>query len=325
MNGPQIVLFADGGPSVGTGHIFRQYPIFCCLQAMGISAEMWVPLAQESLNNLGVRGVQSAPEEPQTIALILSSFAPSVVVLDTYRHLSEITELLEFTNCKLAIFDDHFRVKRKVALIVNSSPAENAGDYDPDLATQFLIGPEYASISKSFLAARQSHRVSGDISNVLVALGGSDFGQNLPLLLGATMPLLQSSTRICVLGGHPISMDVPGNIKLTWGWLDQDILAQRMPDFDLAILAGGTMLWQAACVGIPTLSWPQTPGQEAHAAAWQKKGVVVAIKSLDAMPATLEQLQSVTVRQELSIAGRTLIDGLGATRIASCLSEMLKR
>jgi len=323
MSEPRIVLFADGGPNIGAGHIFRQYPIFRCLLAMGISAEMWVPLEQESLNELGVKDVRSIPIEPSAIALALNAFAPAVVVLDTYRHLSELIELLEVNDRSLVVFDDHFRVKRKVALIVNSSPAADAGNYDLGLASQVLTGPDYASVSNGFLDARLLYRVAPKISRILVALGGADFCQNLPNLLRVVIPLLQTQTQIFVVGGRPASIDVPRNIELTWGWLDQDILARRMADIDLAILAGGTMLWQAACVGVPTLSWPQTPGQMVHAASWKAKGAIIAVKDLNTIPSALEQLQSLPLREELSAAGRKAIDGLGATRIAVHLSELL--
>lgn len=324
MSASHIALFADGGVGIGTGHIFRLYPIFRCLLSMGVPVEMWVPLGEESLAQLGLKGVQPAPVEPQAIVSALSRTAPAVVVLDTYRHLPQLCEPLDDRDCRLAIFDDHFRVSREVALIVNSSPVVSTGDYDPRLASQFLLGPAYASISGGFAEARLRYAVSGGISRILVALGGADSHGNLPALLDATLPLLQNPVEICVLSARPISVGVPGNVKLTLEWLDQDSLAQRMPDFDLAILAGGTMLWQTACVGIPTLSWPQSPGQEGHAAAWESKGAVIAIKGLDALPAALTRLQSSRTRLELSNAGRNLVDGLGASRIAACLCSMLK-
>lgn len=324
MSTPRIVFFADGGAGIGTGHIFRLYPVFCCLRAMGVSAEMWVPLEEESLVQLGLKDVQQAPDDPKSIAVALSRPAPTVVVLDTYRHLEQLYELLDEQGCRLAVFDDHFSVDRQVALIVNSSPAVRAGDYASGLANKMLLGPAYASISSGFAEARTRYVVSKDISSILVALGGADVRGNLSALLGAILPLLQTPMEICVLSARPISMDLPAHIKLTWAWLDQDSLAQRMPDFDLAILAGGTMLWQTACVGLPTLSWPQTPWQERHATTWENEGAVIIIKELDVLPAALARLQSPRLRSQLSHAGRKLVDGLGASRIATYLCSMLE-
>lgn len=325
MSTVRIVLFADGGVGIGTGHIFRLYPIFRCLHTMGVPTEMWAPLEKESLDQLGLKDVLSASVDPKAVVAALARPSPAIVVLDTYRHLDQLYESLDIRGCRLAIFDDHFRVNREVALVVNSSPAVSTGDYAPHLADQFLLGPAYASVSSGFAEARSRYAVSRNISSILVALGGADTRGNLPVLLGAILPLLRTSVEICVLSARPISMNVPEHVKLTWAWLDQDNLARRMPDFDLAILAGGTMLWQTACVGVPTLSWPQTTGQEGHAAAWESRGAVIAIKRLDALPAALARMQSLRLRQELSTAGRNMVDGLGASRIAACLFSMLER
>jgi spore coat polysaccharide biosynthesis predicted glycosyltransferase SpsG len=291
---------------------------------MGVPAEMLVPLGEESLAQLGLEGVKPAPSDPEAMVAALCRPAPAIVVLDTYRHLQQLYGLLGERGCRLAIFDDHFCVTREVALIVNSSPVVSADDYDADLASRFLLGPAYASVSDGFAEARSRYAVSTDISSILVALGGTDVRGNLPALLGSLLSLLQTPMEICVLSARPISMDAPDHVKLTWVWLDQDSLAQRMPDFDLAILGGGTMLLQTACVGIPTLSWPQTTGQQRHAAAWESKDAVIAIKGLDALAAALSRLQSPRLRLQLSRAGRSVVDGLGASRIAACLCSMLE-
>jgi spore coat polysaccharide biosynthesis predicted glycosyltransferase SpsG len=319
-----IVLFADGGISIGTGHIFRLYPIFRCLRTMGVSAEMWVPLEQGLLAKLGLEGVQLASVDPKDVVATLSRSAPAVVILDTYRHRQQLYKLLDKGGHRLVIFDDHFCVDRKVELIVNSSPMVSADNYVTGLARKFLLGPAYTSVSGCFVEARSRYVVSREISSILVALGGSDTCGSLRVLLGTMLPLLQSPMEICVLSAIPISMDTPEHVKLTCVWLDQDSLAQRMLDFDLAILAGGTMLWQTACVGLPTISWPQTPRQKKHAATWESKGAIFIITELDALSDVLTQLRSQHLRLQMSNVGRDLVDGLGAHRIAACLHSMLE-
>jgi UDP-2,4-diacetamido-2,4,6-trideoxy-beta-L-altropyranose hydrolase len=164
--------------------------------------------------------------------------------------------------------------------------------------------------------------VKQDIRRIMVALGGEDARGNLPSLLASLLPLLREPVDICVPGAHPVAIRLPDHVTLTWEWLKQDALARRMAEFDLAILAGGTMLWQAACVGVPTISWPQTQGQKGHATAWKRQGALIVIKSLNDLPAAWAWLQSPDSRQQLSRAGRGLIDGLGASRIAACLQSM---
>jgi len=324
VNAPEILLFADGGPGVGAGHMYRLYPVFRSLRELGVPAQMWAPLANAALARLGLHDIQSAPDDIKTMIAELSRPAPTIVVLDTYRHLPELCEAFGEQGCSITIFDDHFRVTSKVALIVNSSPAVKAGDYASGLTEKILLGPAYASIACGFAEARSRYMVSKSISSILIALGGVDASGNLPDLLGTTLPLLETPVEICVLGLRPFALDVPKHVTLNWEWLQQDALAQRLADFDLAILAGGTMLWQTACVGVPTISWPQTTGQEGHAAAWENQGAIVVIKGLEDLPAVLVRLESQHLRMQISRAGRELVDGLGAGRIASCLASMLE-
>ena len=84
------------------------------------------------------------------------------------------------------------------------------------------------------------------------------------------------------------------------------------------------MLIQTACVGLPTISWPQTPEQQKHAAAWERRGAIIAMRGLDALPVSLSRLQSQSFRLQLSHLGRSLVDGLVAGRIAVQLRSILE-
>lgn len=323
MNTTRIDLFADAGPGVGTGHIFRLYPVFSCLRKLGVDAEMSVPLSAEELQALGVEGVQPVSGDCRKTIEAFCRSDSGVVVLDTYRHLQDWFQAICGGGRQLAIFDDHFRVDRKVDLIVNSSPAVTEEDYPAGLANRFLLGTSYASLFAGFTEARERYMVAPRVSNILVALGGSDTRGNLPELLRVLNSLLLQPVELRVLGEHIIDIKVHDYVKLSVGWLDQKSLARRMPDFDLAILAGGSMLWQTCCVGVPTISWPQAPGQQRHAGALERKGAVKVIHDLDELPEAFVRLQAQDQRVKLSNAGRGLFDGQGATRIASCLLEML--
>jgi spore coat polysaccharide biosynthesis predicted glycosyltransferase SpsG len=322
VNSPKIILFADAGEGVGTGHIFRLLPIFIRLREMQVATEMWVPLPQESLLALGLTDMKPVKQELLISALIESE--PTLVVIDTYRQRDKLLQVLDKQNCSVALFDDHFDVKRKVKLIVNSSPSVTSDDYDSALADDFFLGPAYASISNTFLLERSRYQVSGTISRILVALGGMDVARNLPALLNVLVTWIRHPAEICVLTTQPIMMVFPDHINLSQVWLDQDTLSQRMPEFDLAILAGGTMLWQTACVGLPTISWPQTAQQKGHAAAWGSMGTLIVINNLNALSDALVQLQSQVRRKELSLAGSNLIDGKGASRIAEYLYSITR-
>jgi spore coat polysaccharide biosynthesis predicted glycosyltransferase SpsG len=320
---PKVLFLADAGDSVGSGHVFRVYPVFKAICLNGFEAEMCVPLSEERLWQLGLYGVQSVPTELPKMIAALEQSHPTVIVIDTYRFREQLIIHFQQKHCKVVVFDDHLDVNRKVSLIINSSLSITTEDYSVRMADKYLLGAKYTSLSSYFSDQSSQYVVAKKIAKIMVALGGTDVHSNIPTLLAALFPNLDDPVEICVLSERPMSIIAPENIKLTLNWVSQDVLASYMREFDLAILAGGTMLWQTACVGLPTLSWPQTRGQVLHAATWADKGVVLTFKEIADFPSIFKEVQFHKTRQRMSDIGRSLVDGKGANRIAGHINRLL--
>ena len=319
----QISLFADAGQGVGAGHIFRVYSVFRRLRAMGIASRMFVSLPEQELRGLGLLGVSSAPADIADAISLLLSTRPVVALLDTYRDVPQWLDRLGSNSVLIGMFDDHFLIDRPVAIIVNANPEISVEDYAEELATTYLLGPSFASLSEGFLRGRRPYVVRSIVSRVLLALGGDDSQGNLSAYVEATAAAFRHPIALQVVGSRSISLDVAAHVQLDFGWVNQHQLVERMQSADLAMIGGGSMILQTSCIGIPTLCWPQDPKQAQHALAWQAKGAVVVMSSLDDLANVVLDVMPEQRRRQLSESARILVDGLGAQRIADCLLATL--
>ncbi len=318
--GSPIVLYAEAGTGVGLGHVFRLYPLFQRMTSVGVRAEMIVPLPQDRLRNLGLDGVREVLGEQDSIERELARLQPRWVVLDSYRYLNRLSRFLrQRPGCKVMVFDDHYTLEEKVDVVINFSPAADSSRYRQDIAGRFLMGPDFSPIAAAFVEARQNYRVRPEVQNILVALGGDDVNANIGGLISAALRIVNQSVGVDLLGNR--LPDRPTNGVRVVGWLSQEDLGRRTVQYDLAVLAGGSMLHQFACVGVPVISWPQTAMQQRHASAWQDVGSVSILGRPDELHGAVSGMQSSEQRSRLSAAGRSSVDGRGAERIVAYLGR----
>jgi spore coat polysaccharide biosynthesis predicted glycosyltransferase SpsG len=318
-----VLLYADAGPGAGMGHIFRQYPLFQEMKSIGIPAKLFISLPEKQLATLGLVDVCGISDDQQEIQRVFSRSSSTAVVLDSYKYTNPICRLIrQQSNSRIAVFDDHYTLVEKTDILINTSPSVEATKYQKEIAKVFLFGPPYSPISSAFMDARKKYIVRPSIQRILVGLGGDDVQNNLGTLLNVLGKNSNNDFSIDVLGGRiPSKASKYVNIL---GWVEQPELASRLSDYDLAILAGGSMLHQFACVGLPVISWPQTANQKRHASAWQAKGAVTILEDPSKLPALYTRLQNGAVRQGMFKASRKTVDGKGIERIVSkLLSQQL--
>lgn len=309
------IFFADAGPGVGLGHVFRAYALFVEMTARGFDARFLVPISAQQLQELGIACAEPVPDNYSAIRNAVLGLRPSILVLDTYRRLAELLRLArDEAHAIVVVFDDHYRISEPVNAVVNASPAANAARYQR-VVGHALLGPAYASIHPSFRQARERFAVRAEVERVLVALGGADTAGNFRRLVRELSNHIPASTEVIALTSGPLGIEATPRIREV-GWVTQPDLADLMSRSDLAVFGGGSMLSQAASIGLPVISWPQTPRQRDNAQAWGTLGMLVQINELDQLAGAAGQIAHAAFRESISNAGRSAVDGVGASRIA---------
>jgi spore coat polysaccharide biosynthesis predicted glycosyltransferase SpsG len=195
------------------------------------------------------------------------------------------------TTTKYLVFDDYATKPRDCAdITLNPCALQSSGEYNPRL----LFGARYACIRREVREGKQS---GTDGLSVFTSLGGDE----RELTAEIEMRLFDAA-KVPVMSAYAIA---------------------AMRGADIAIVAGGVTALECAHRGIPMVLLQQGADQRMNIdglaqadAALVAKDPAQAVELAAALCANAER------RQQMSAAGRALIDGKGALRVAK---EMERR
>lgn len=106
-------------------------------------------------------------------------------------------------------------------------------------------------------------------------------------------------------------------------------MARLMADADIGIGAGGSSVWERACLALPSITIVVAENQQAVARELERRGASL---SLDAQALAFEAMLSAewyslsandTTRKTMSERSAALCDGQGADRVAEAVLELV--
>jgi UDP-2,4-diacetamido-2,4,6-trideoxy-beta-L-altropyranose hydrolase len=320
MTSPRILFVCDAGPGVGGGHVMR------CLTLAGALAEKGAGCAFVRTPEAADVLARYAPDIP----LADEDAAADLVVLDSYRMAPATEALWRERARRLAVIDDLAR-PHDADVVLDPSFGRETRDY---AAPVVLAGPSYALVRPAFAAARVEAlaRRAGPARRCLVSLGLTDVGGitgrvahaladsglALDVVVGAGAPSLPALETLA--SGGRISLHV-----------DTADMAGLVTRADVCVGAGGSSVWERACLGLPTVTLILADNQRDMAMKLDAAGITLA---LDARWPGLEGRLSEAVdrlardgalRTGLSARSAELCDGQGAQRAADALIAALAR
>lgn len=271
----------------------------------------------------GVRHVElDAPGGSGDDGAATAALGPDLVVVDGYHFSAQFFAELEREHVRYAVIDDNAETHaRRPVAVINQNPHSTPEMYthlggEPEL----LLGLDFAMIRAGVLdvAAQHLERVPGA---VFVAMGGSDPA-------GLTMPIVTALAdeveEIWVACG-PAMVDRDRVVAATTSLRGVRVVEQceflpSLARCEVAVLAAGSSLWEAAALGTNVV------------------GIVVAVNQESAARHAVRVLADATeVRREPSIIVRLVdearrsspsstatVDGRGAARLAARLTAMLE-
>jgi spore coat polysaccharide biosynthesis predicted glycosyltransferase SpsG len=208
--------------------------------------------------------------------------------------------------------------------------------------TTDLRGPRYAILDPRLLTARSRRRRA---NTVFIALGGGS-RQRLANRAAAELLHRRPDVRVRIASGfaptaamhHEGHEGHDGRSNVARG--DARIvhvpakrsLAHELASCSVAIVGGGVTLYEACALGTPTVGLPVVRAQRTAIDACAARGAIVAARARTGVQTAraaaglaLGLLDSPSSRRRLSAAGRQLVDGLGAARIARLVTQRTGR
>lgn len=329
-----VLLRCNVTPGVGLGHLMRCRTLADLLTDGGHRAHV-IGLPDHMRQNEDDRRFATIVPEPpewtpqgETARLLGAAKAHGAehLILDDYRGLPQVQSTLADAGIRwLQQFDASRPFPFVAPLLANMSLFEAGADYRKALSlpdeVKTLFGPAYAVLRAAFTAcpapdpARPPRRV-------LISFGGGDDH-------GAVAHAVAATGRC---GLEPVVISGAGNprnranaaLPCEHHIAPPDVPA-LMASCDIAVLAGGTMSYEAAHLGLPLLLVPLAPNQARACRGWHSRAEAIILPeparlTADAIHDALTEVRDDDARRiRMARAGHRLVDGQGGPRLLEAL------
>lgn len=341
-----VIFRCNVSASVGVGHLMRCREMARYLGTLGWHSVLLGPpdsLRQPADETLfaGWHSVEDRGSSDEDVARVLAlceAHGTRHVVMDDYRVDPGYQQTLRAAGVRwLQQFDASRPWMFQPDLLVNASPFEQRAQYLPWLVeperTQTLFGPTYAVLRPAFaeIEARADGR---PVRRLLVAFGGGDDRGAIDQALRTLAGKLGAGVTLVIVsgGGNPRRAAIAAAAAaLPEGQAEFHVnppdMAGLMRDCDLALIGGGTMSYEAAICGLPTVFVGLAPNQERPCRGWQTLtgapflGLVGQVDDSRLYDAVSELVEDDDRRRAMAARGRALVDGQGTQRLTDALLE----
>ncbi len=335
---PRVLLRSIASASVGAGHLKRDLALALALRGLGADVAFALPQLEAPfagwLRDAGLPataiGAALAPPEDAARSLAAQP-APDWIVVDDYAldarwHAAAAAA----SGARIAVIDDLADRPLAADMVVdpNEQP-DHARRYAAVLArpARLLAGCRHALLDAVYEDAPR-HAPQQPVRSLGVFMGGSDARGVTAGVLRACRAAFAGEIEVVATSAyrHLAALQALAAadplLRLS---LDLPELAAFHARHGLQVGAGGSANWERCCIGTPTLAVPLAENQRAVLPALAARGAV-ALWDGDPLAdpqglagAVAALLADAPQRARLSTAGRRLVDGRGALRVALAL------
>jgi len=338
-----LAIRADSSARMGTGHVMRCLALGQAWQEAGGRVEFLTRCESEPLverlasEGMLVSRLNGSSDWP-SLESAVAARRPAALVLDGYHFDPDYQRRARSLCRPLVVIDDNAHLSGYCAdVLLNQNIYAEAANYSVEPNTELLLGCRWVLLRKEFRQWQGWRReIPTQARNVLVTIGGSD-PDNVTLrvmeALRQTAPGHQLQAIVVAGGGSP---HLPALERAAAESPDVELRSNvsDMPSLmawaDVAITAAGSTCWEAAFLGLPSLTLVVADNQEGIARGLERAGVAInlgwhrdlTIHGIAAALADLLPAQS--CRQRMSENGRALVDGGGAQRTVAAIRNFVK-
>ncbi|AVM25811.1 PseG/SpsG family protein [Bacillus pumilus] len=193
--------------------------------------------------------------------------------------------------------------------------------------TDYFYGTPYLLLDHEISKLKDTYEVRKECKKVVVSLGGSDPGG---LLLKVVSSLLEARhLHILAVAGKASRVEEQIEAAHIQFIRHTDQLPAHLAEADLAIVAGGMTLYEAVCIGVPSIVLSQVDHQAVTAARFAQNGACHhlglgdLVDEKDIWRAARRLSGSYFLRRSIHLNGRSLIDGKGTERVKNILIHLM--
>jgi spore coat polysaccharide biosynthesis predicted glycosyltransferase SpsG len=322
MTGRTLHIYTEAGAHVGHGHVRRTMTLAEALRRSGCTPTFLTADAQAlgMIHAAGFAGDLLPGGLTQTLS---RTVGVTHLIVDSYAVSTPWLEQCAAAGLRIAAFDDGCRLlSYPVDFVIDSAPMAEALPYHGRAGTRLLMGPDYFLLRGDLVRGTSS--AQGE--NILVTMGGSDPDDATHRVLEALRAAGISAPVQVVLGGSyqgKVRVGRRSNVDVV---ANPASMASFFASAKVAITGAGQTALELASFAVPSILLQLSPDQQ-HIA----RGLASVGAAFDGGPHqqlsdshminVLRNLLADPARREtMGHAGRRLIDGRGAERIADALT-----
>ncbi|UCD54947.1 MAG: hypothetical protein JSV93_05375 [Candidatus Omnitrophota bacterium] len=326
VNKVKVLFKTKGGHKEGMGDITSSLALAEAFRDQGHEAMFIVNDNKSAIELISQKGFKYKMAETQTeLATSVGKEPIDIAILNQLNTPTDETQIFKANSKMLVTIDD------------TGDSAELA-----DISFNVLYPIESAYVDFKYIALfpvfQEKHNISRvikkEVETILVTQGGSDTYGYTPKIIKGLYKVTPGIVINVVLGpnfSHHLHLkqileDAPRSFNIIKGKND---LSNLMLQADMAISGGGNILFELACLGVPTIVICGERFEEKTAKRLQGEGFGINlgfgkyVKEKDICGAVTELMNDTKKRRQMSAKGMDLIDGYGATRVAELIIRQL--
>ena len=335
-----ILFRVDAAPDIGLGHLQRCLSLAAALRDFNTDCLFLTneeQIVHHRIKRFGFDGRTLGAIEPwgaddltQTMAVAAAHKCGAIVVDSDYEGAGYLSQLRNAGYYVVAI-EDTAPHPFPCQLVVNGDAHARQLPYQAiSEDTQFLLGPEYSILRREFWEV-PPRVISEHVDRILVTLGGADPYNIMPRVINVLDTLPEAFSVSVIIGPffenfsqvQAVAQRAQRGITLVRA---PDSVRDLMMEAGLAISAGGQTLYELARVGCPTVAVRMASNQDGQLAVFEDAGFLRIVGHaenddiVEAIGAAVRtSLADPQARAAMSVAGKRLIDGQGAVRVAQTI------
>lgn len=353
----KIAIRADGGVSVGMGHIMRCLNLALELKKAGCEV-FFISRYNEGINKILCQGfdvvrignIDNAiitngfdygnedhlELEAQEIISIIKEHNVDMLVVDSYNVNEKYLYSIKDNVRKLCYVDDINKFNYPVDILINGNITGSLYNYIKyQIDETMLLGTEY-NLTRAEFRNLPPRKLNKEIKQLMITVGGADPKNSTMKILDLVVhqeSLL--ATQINVIIGPAFNNNNNGiknyasnysNIVL---WEDVEEMSQVMLEADIAISSGGSTLYELCACGTPTIAFILADNQQDIVEYFFKNELLISVGWFDEITdeklklALEDIINNYAKRVNMCESMKSLIDGYGAKRTSIKLVDSL--
>ncbi|NLK97752.1 MAG: UDP-2,4-diacetamido-2,4,6-trideoxy-beta-L-altropyranose hydrolase [Epulopiscium sp.] len=318
----KILIRADGGKTIGMGHIMRTLVLaeelkqFAEVSYVCLEGEEF-DLGVSYLKQNGYAVLRFSKEE---LLNRLKDIAYDCIIVDSYNVDVSFFKSLKRKGTLLGYIDDLKQEEYPVDFIINQNPYALDLSYRKEKYMKTFLGLQYVLLRKEFQNQAKRH-INPVCKDILVTVGGSDINRiTEKIILNILKGELDVNLHVVIGPAFPKKYLETFNqprVKL----YHNPTMSDLMKRCDLAISACGSTVYELAACGTPAIGIVVADNQIMASEKLKQLGIIKASN----IENIFDSIKKMTYekRLEMSAKGQELVDGLGAKRLASEIFNLI--